>query len=92
VLEYDRFGKQSELIPEDKVWDVQQTVFQFMYDTANLRLQMIASQLRYFLAEQGHASLPHPAGGQLQGGLTCGKKVLKRLRSWPKRFIMPCKT
>jgi epoxyqueuosine reductase QueG len=63
VLECDRFGKQSELIPEDEVWDVQQTVFQFMYDTANMRLQMIAAQLASFLEEQGHASLPLPAGG-----------------------------
>ncbi len=41
VLECDRFGRKSELIPDEELWEVQQTVFRFMYDTANMRLQQI---------------------------------------------------
>ena len=63
VLECDRFGRKSELIPEEEVWDVRRTVFQFMYDTANMRLQQIAAQIAAYLEEEGHAALPLPAGG-----------------------------
>ena len=63
VLECDRFGRESELIPEDDLADVQQTVFRFLYDTANMRLQMVGAQLATFLEDQGYASLPLPAGG-----------------------------
>jgi epoxyqueuosine reductase QueG len=63
VLEADRFGVESELIPEEERWEVQTTVFKFMYDTANMRMQQIGAQLAYLLEEHGHASLPLPAGG-----------------------------
>ncbi len=63
TLECDRFGTESELIPEDELWDVQQTVFKFMYDTLNMRLQMIGAQVADLLSSQGHKSLPLPAGG-----------------------------
>lgn len=67
VLECDRFGTTSELIPQEELWEVQQTVFMFMYNTANMRLQMIASQLAAFLEDQGYPSLPLPAGGYKVG-------------------------
>ena len=63
VLESDRLGLESDLIPKDQVWEVQQTIFRFMYNTANMRLQMIASQIAAFLEEHGYSSLPLPAGG-----------------------------
>ena len=63
VLECDRFGRTSELIPKEELWEVQQTVFRFMYDTANMRLQQVGTQIAAFLEEQGHAALPLPAGG-----------------------------
>lgn len=63
VLNCDRFGKQSELIPDEELWDVQQTVFQFLYDTCNMRLQMVAAQLATLLEDCGYPSLPLPAGG-----------------------------
>jgi epoxyqueuosine reductase len=67
VLESDRFGVESELVPADERWDVQQTVFMFMYNTANMRLQMVSTQLAAFLEDQGFASLPLPAGGYKVG-------------------------
>ena len=67
VLECDRFGLASELIPPAERWEVQQTVFMFLYNTANMRLQMIACQLAAFLEDQGYASLPLPAGGYQVG-------------------------
>lgn len=67
VLESDRFGIESEGIPEHELWTVQQTIFRFMYNTANWRLEMIASQLAAFLEDQGYASLPLPAGGHKTG-------------------------
>jgi len=67
VLECDRFGVESVLIPKEELWEVQQTVFMFMYNTANMRLQMIASQMAAFLEDQGFASLPLPAGGYKVG-------------------------
>jgi epoxyqueuosine reductase len=67
VLDCDRFGVESELIPKDELWDVQQTVFDFMYNTANMRLQMIACQMAALLEDRGHASLPLPAGGYRVG-------------------------
>ena len=63
VLECDRFGNDSELIPPDELGEVQKTVFRFMYDTANMRLQQVASQVAFLLEDHGHASLPLPAGG-----------------------------
>lgn len=63
VLDCDKFGVESELIPADERWDVQKTVFQFLYDTANMRLQMIAAQMAWYLEDRGYASLPLPAGG-----------------------------
>jgi len=69
VLDSDKFRMESDLIPEDQVWEVQQTVFRFMYNTANMRLQMIASQIAAFLEDQGYASLPLPAGGYQVGTL-----------------------
>lgn len=67
VLDCDRFGLESELIPDDERWDVQQTIFMFLYNTANMRLQMIAAQLAAYLEDRGHASLPLPAGGMRVG-------------------------
>lgn len=67
VLECDRFGRGSDLIPKEELWEVQGTIFRFMYDTANMRLQMIAAQIAAFLEERGYASLPLPAGGQKVG-------------------------
>lgn len=63
ILESDGFGTESDLVPEEERWEVQQTIFNFMYNTANMRLQMIASQIAAFLEDQGYASLPLPAGG-----------------------------
>ena len=63
VLDSDKMGIKSDLVPKDQVWEVQQTIFRFMYNTANMRLQMIASQIAAFLEDQGYASLPLPAGG-----------------------------
>jgi epoxyqueuosine reductase QueG len=63
VLECDRFGTKSELIPEEELWEVQTTIFKFMYDTANMRLQQIATQVSALLEEEGFAALPLPAGG-----------------------------
>ena len=67
VLESDRFGVESELIPKEDLWDVQQTVFMFMYNTANMRLQMVTTQLATLLEDRGYASLPLPAGGYKVG-------------------------
>ncbi len=67
VLESDRFGIESDLIPKEELWGVQQTIFDFMYSTANMRLQMIASQMAAFLEDQGYSSLPLPAGGYRVG-------------------------
>jgi epoxyqueuosine reductase QueG len=63
VLDCNRFGLESELIPRDELWHVQETIFMHLYHTANMRLQMIASQLAAYLEDRGHASLPLPAGG-----------------------------
>ena len=63
VLECDQFGTESELIPEDELWEVQTTVFKSMYDTANMRMQMITAQIAAFLEDRGLVSLPLPAGG-----------------------------
>ena len=57
----------SELVPKDELWEVQQTIFNFMYNTANMRMQMIATQMAAFLEDRGHASLPLPAGGYKVG-------------------------
>ncbi len=67
VLECDRFGTKSELIPPKELWEVQTTVFKFMYDTANMRLQQVASQVGFLLEEHGHSALPLPAGGRKVG-------------------------
>ncbi|MGQ9854915.1 MAG: hypothetical protein ACUVTG_16125, partial [Candidatus Oleimicrobiaceae bacterium] len=63
VLDADKFGVESELIPKEELWEVQETVFQFMYNTANMRLQMVATQVATLLEDYGYASLPLPAGG-----------------------------
>ena len=63
TLECDQFGTESELIPKDELWDVQQTVFRFMYDTDNVQLQTMGIQLATFLSDQGYRTLPLPAGG-----------------------------
>jgi epoxyqueuosine reductase len=63
VLECDRFGLESPLIPQDELWGVQQTIFDCNYNTANMRLQMIAAQIAAFLEDRGHPSLFLPAGG-----------------------------
>jgi epoxyqueuosine reductase QueG len=67
VLECDRFGLESPLIPQDEVWDVQQTIFMCNYNTANMRLQMIAAQMAAFLEDRGYPSLFLPAGGYRVG-------------------------
>jgi epoxyqueuosine reductase QueG len=67
VLESDRFGIESPLVPQEDLWDVQQTIFMFMYNTANMRLQMIATQMAALLEDRGYASLPLPAGGYKVG-------------------------
>ena len=43
VLECDRFGEASELIPKEDLGEVRQSIFRFLYDTANMRLQMIGA-------------------------------------------------
>jgi epoxyqueuosine reductase QueG len=63
TLECDRFGKESELIPKGELWEVQQTVFNFMYQTLNMQLQMIGVQAAHFLSSRGYKALPMPAGG-----------------------------
>jgi hypothetical protein len=45
TLECDKFGKDSELIPKEELWEVQQTIFGFMYDTLNMHLQGIGVQI-----------------------------------------------
>lgn len=67
TLECDKFGVDSELIPKEELWEVQQTVFGFMYDTLNMHLQGIGVQIAHFLAEKGYKSLPLPAGGRKVG-------------------------
>lgn len=67
TLECDRFGRNSDLIPKEELWGVQQTVFRFMYDTLNVQLQMIGVQLAHLLASHGYKTLPLPAGGQKVG-------------------------
>ena len=63
VLECDQFGTESQLIPEEELWEVQTTVFKFLYDTANMRMQMIGAKIAAFLEDQGYVALPLPAGG-----------------------------
>ena len=67
VLESDRMGLESPLVPQDEVWDVQQTIFMCNYNTANMRLQMIAAQMAAFLEDRGYPSLFLPAGGYRVG-------------------------
>ena len=68
ILDSDKFCTDSEVIPPDEVWDVQQTMFMFMYNTLNMRMQMIGVQMAYFLSEQGYPALPFPSGGYAVGG------------------------
>jgi epoxyqueuosine reductase QueG len=67
TLECDKFGRDSELIPKEELWSVQQTIFDFMYATLNTQLQMIGVQLAHLLSSQGYKTLPLPAGGYKVG-------------------------
>ncbi len=68
ILDSDKFCTDSELIPESDLWDVQQTMFMFMYNTLNMNMQMIAVQLAHVLSELGYPTLPFPSGGYTVGG------------------------
>lgn len=67
VLDCDRFGRDSELIPQEDLWEVQETNFMSLYNTANMRLQMVTTQLATLLEDRGYAALPLPAGGYKVG-------------------------